>query len=244
MKATCSRPPSKTGTSPRHSWRCWYPASYAAARRSRLGPLRLLGETRDDAAGEAFDKVGRCSGWDIRVAPIERLAKEGDPRRFSFPRPMIADGSSSRSPDSRPPCCTRCAHRTISIEIAHTSRVAFRMPSSTCSSPSWTVPCARPGTPPPRLAAESRAAARCRLAPRTAGRGGACRGGEPAAQRRQRRDDRARRLVPPAARRAQRLDARRPRRSSPPRSRNRRDYDMTVYPFVLHLGRSSSRATG
>jgi len=50
-KATCSRPPSKTGTSPRHSWRCWYPAVIRCCSTfPAWGRYRLLGETRDDAA--------------------------------------------------------------------------------------------------------------------------------------------------------------------------------------------------
>ncbi len=54
------------------------------------GRYRLLGETRDDAAGEAFDKVATLLGLGYPGGPpIERLAKEGDPSRFQFPRPML-----------------------------------------------------------------------------------------------------------------------------------------------------------
>jgi len=57
------------------------------------GRYRLLGETRDDAAGEAFDKVGTLLGLGYPGGPaIERLATEGDPGRFHFPRPMITGG--------------------------------------------------------------------------------------------------------------------------------------------------------
>jgi N6-L-threonylcarbamoyladenine synthase len=57
------------------------------------GRYRLLGQTRDDAAGEAFDKVASLLGLGYPGGPaIERLAREGDPTRFVFPRPMIADG--------------------------------------------------------------------------------------------------------------------------------------------------------
>jgi N6-L-threonylcarbamoyladenine synthase len=57
------------------------------------GRYRLLGETRDDAAGEAFDKVATLLGLGYPGGPaIERLAREGDPARFSFPRPMIDNG--------------------------------------------------------------------------------------------------------------------------------------------------------
>lgn len=54
------------------------------------GHYELLGETRDDAAGEAFDKVGRMIGLKYPAGPkIDKLAKEGDKKGFDFPRPMI-----------------------------------------------------------------------------------------------------------------------------------------------------------
>ena len=59
------------------------------------GRYRLLGETRDDAAGEAFDKVATLLGGGLEYPggpAIERLAREGEPGRFTFPRPMISDG--------------------------------------------------------------------------------------------------------------------------------------------------------
>ena len=53
------------------------------------GTYRMLGATRDDAAGEAFDKVASLLGLGYPGGPaIERLAREGDPGRFSFPRPL------------------------------------------------------------------------------------------------------------------------------------------------------------
>ena len=57
------------------------------------GQYRLLGQTRDDAAGEAFDKVASLLGLGYPGGPaIEKLAREGEPGRFDFPRPMIAEG--------------------------------------------------------------------------------------------------------------------------------------------------------
>lgn len=54
------------------------------------GDFQLLGGTRDDAAGEALDKIGRLIGVAYPAGPtIEKLAKEGDPKRFRFPRPLI-----------------------------------------------------------------------------------------------------------------------------------------------------------
>jgi N6-L-threonylcarbamoyladenine synthase len=54
------------------------------------GDYRLLGQTRDDAAGEAFDKVGALLGLEYPGGPrIERLAATGRPGRFKLPRPML-----------------------------------------------------------------------------------------------------------------------------------------------------------
>jgi N6-L-threonylcarbamoyladenine synthase len=54
------------------------------------GSYRLLGRTRDDAAGEAFDKVAKLLGLPYPGGPhVERLAREGDPSRFRFSRPML-----------------------------------------------------------------------------------------------------------------------------------------------------------
>lgn len=58
------------------------------------GEYRLLGQTLDDAAGEAFDKVGSLLGLGYPAgAAVERLAREGRPGRFDFPRPMLREGS-------------------------------------------------------------------------------------------------------------------------------------------------------
>ena len=62
------------------------------------GEYHLLGETRDDAAGEAFDKVGSLLGLDYPAgAAIERLAATGNPSRYRLPRPLLkqAPGESS-----------------------------------------------------------------------------------------------------------------------------------------------------
>ncbi len=56
------------------------------------GSYRLLGQTLDDAAGEAFDKVAKLLGLGYPGGPeIERIAAEGDPARYDFPRPMLKD---------------------------------------------------------------------------------------------------------------------------------------------------------
>ena len=57
------------------------------------GTYEILGRTRDDAAGEAFDKVARAIGLGYPGGPkIEKISHEGDPKAISFPRAKIADG--------------------------------------------------------------------------------------------------------------------------------------------------------
>jgi N6-L-threonylcarbamoyladenine synthase len=58
-----------------------------------VGRYTLLGETQDDAAGEAFDKTATLLGLGYPGGPaLARLAASGDPARFAFPRPMLASG--------------------------------------------------------------------------------------------------------------------------------------------------------
>ncbi len=55
------------------------------------GRYELLGETRDDAAGEAFDKVAKTLGLGYPGGPaIQAVAASGDPKAYAFPRPMLA----------------------------------------------------------------------------------------------------------------------------------------------------------
>lgn len=54
------------------------------------GDYELLGQTRDDAAGEAYDKTARLLGLPYPGGPeIDRLAKEGNPRAFAFPKGKV-----------------------------------------------------------------------------------------------------------------------------------------------------------
>lgn len=55
---------------------------------------RVLGSTLDDAAGECFDKTGKLMGLPYPAGPdIDRLADQGNPAAFAFPRPMLHDAN-------------------------------------------------------------------------------------------------------------------------------------------------------
>jgi N6-L-threonylcarbamoyladenine synthase len=55
---------------------------------------RVLGGTIDDAAGECFDKTGKLMGLAYPAGPvIDRLAAEGNPRAYDFPRPLLHDAN-------------------------------------------------------------------------------------------------------------------------------------------------------
>jgi N6-L-threonylcarbamoyladenine synthase len=57
-----------------------------------VGRYRLWGTTIDDALGEAFDKVAKLLGLGVPGGPeVEKLARLGDPDRFSFPRPLLRE---------------------------------------------------------------------------------------------------------------------------------------------------------
>jgi N6-L-threonylcarbamoyladenine synthase len=57
---------------------------------TRMGHYEILGESVDDAVGEAFDKTAKLLGLGYPGgAALAKLAEEGDPKRFHFPRPMI-----------------------------------------------------------------------------------------------------------------------------------------------------------
>ena len=57
------------------------------------GVYEILGRTRDDAAGEAFDKVARAIGLGYPGGPkIDKVAKDGNPEAIDFPRAKVRDG--------------------------------------------------------------------------------------------------------------------------------------------------------
>ena len=58
-----------------------------------VGQYTLLGETQDDAAGEAFDKTAKLLGLGYPGGPaLSQLAERGKPGRYALPRPMIGSG--------------------------------------------------------------------------------------------------------------------------------------------------------
>lgn len=74
-----------------HTMLLWVPA---------WGEYELLGETRDDAAGEAFDKVAKILGLGYPGGPvIQRVASEGDAAAHAFPRPMLASNQEPEDAD-------------------------------------------------------------------------------------------------------------------------------------------------
>jgi N6-L-threonylcarbamoyladenine synthase len=59
-----------------------------------VGRYELLGETIDDAAGEAFDKSAKLMGLGYPGGPaLSRLAEQGDPAAFKLPRPLLHSGN-------------------------------------------------------------------------------------------------------------------------------------------------------
>lgn len=59
-----------------------------------FGKYKILGRTRDDAAGEAFDKTAKLLGLEYPGGPkLSKLAAQGNPKAFDLPRPMINDPS-------------------------------------------------------------------------------------------------------------------------------------------------------
>lgn len=61
---------------------------------TRFGEYELLGQTKDDAVGEVFDKIAKVLGLGYPGGPItEKLAKEGNPSSIKFPRPLLNEKS-------------------------------------------------------------------------------------------------------------------------------------------------------
>ncbi len=106
-----------------------------------VGQYRVVGRTVDDAAGEAFDKVGKMLGLAYPGGPeIERCAEGGDPARFDLPRSMLHSGDSNfsfsglktavryllpkTSPDDRPDLCASFQRAVVDVLVAKTLSAA------------------------------------------------------------------------------------------------------------------------
>ena len=110
------------------------------------GSYRVLGETVDDAAGEAFDKVARFLGLGYPGGPvIDRLARDGRADAIPFPRPWPA-ASTRRSPGSRLRWCSTCG--PIPMRRSPTSRRRSRKRWWTSWWRSWALR-PTPSTRPP-----------------------------------------------------------------------------------------------
>jgi N6-L-threonylcarbamoyladenine synthase len=106
-----------------------------------VGRYVRLGTTLDDAAGEAFDKTAKLLGLGFPGgAAIERLAKGGDPRRFSLPRPMLGQAGCDFSFSGlktavrhalaalgHPPTATEAADLAASFQAAAVAALADRV---------------------------------------------------------------------------------------------------------------------
>ena len=110
---------------------------------------RVLGSTLDDAAGECFDKTGKLLGLPYPAGPIiDRLARQGNPGAFDFPRPMLGEANDDFSfsglktsvryflqknpglADDRQRLCDLCASvqaAIVEVLVAKTLRAARRL---------------------------------------------------------------------------------------------------------------------
>ena len=95
-KATCWRRCWRTTRPSRRSWRCWCPAATPSWSRSRRSAhYRLLGDTLDDAAGEAFDKTAKLMGLPYPGGPqLAKLAETRPPGRVPL---LAADDRPARA---------------------------------------------------------------------------------------------------------------------------------------------------
>jgi N6-L-threonylcarbamoyladenine synthase len=82
------------------------------------GRYETLGQTVDDAAGEAFDKVARFLGLGYPGGPaVDALALRGDPEAIAFPRPMLDDGSDFSFSGLKTAVVTYC-RRHLDFDVA------------------------------------------------------------------------------------------------------------------------------
>ncbi|MBI3624860.1 MAG: tRNA (adenosine(37)-N6)-threonylcarbamoyltransferase complex transferase subunit TsaD [Candidatus Rokubacteria bacterium] len=86
---------------------------------------QLIGQTRDDAAGEAFDKVAKLLGLAYPGGPvIEQTARSGDPRAISFPMAQITDGAPDFSFSGIKTAVSLHVKRARPLSAAHVADIA------------------------------------------------------------------------------------------------------------------------
>ena len=117
------------------------------------GRFETIGQTIDDAAGEAFDKIARFMGLPFPGGPeIDKLGRTGDPTAIAFPRAMMNDGTLDFSMSGLKTAVIRELRRRDAVDgrsSCPTSPHPSTRPSSTCWSPR---PC---GPPRPTTSARS-----------------------------------------------------------------------------------------
>src|SRR5262249_25431768 len=89
------------------------------------GVYERIGQTRDDAAGEAFDKVAKLLGLGYPGGPlIERAAAAGDPRAIRFPTAQMSDGAPDCSFGGTKPAVSLYVKRNAPLSAAAVADVA------------------------------------------------------------------------------------------------------------------------
>ena len=88
-----------------------------------VGNYALLGETQDDAAGEAFDKTAKLLGLGYPGGPeLSRLAEQGTPGRYRLPRPMLGSGDLDFSFSGLKTAVSTVVHKESSLQKADLAR--------------------------------------------------------------------------------------------------------------------------
>lgn len=97
------------------------------------GDFTLLGGTRDDAAGEAFDKIARLLGLPYPGGPvIEKLAERANPKQFHFPRPLLTSGDYDFSFSGLKTAVLREVQKQKKLDDQAISDIAHSVQSAIC----------------------------------------------------------------------------------------------------------------
>lgn len=73
-----------------HSFACWCRGNSQIVLVKAYNDMEILGQTIDDAAGEAIDKCSKVMGLGYPGGPIiDRLARQGNPKAYTFSKPHI-----------------------------------------------------------------------------------------------------------------------------------------------------------